>query len=166
MGMTILYAALAIVGVLAILFLLKKNAANKPLPPFEGEVKPEEIVIMGEGSQMNGLCMIFGNMFMQTLKKKPHKFDKVRSMNTSISIEDIKTNTAAVTMVFKDNKITLLGGVVGKPKIYIGTDPQTLMGLSNMDKKEILKKVMSKELKLKGLIANFDDFKKFNSLMG
>ncbi len=164
--MTILYIAVAIVAVAATVFLLRKNAANKPLPPFEGEVKPEEIVVMGEGSEANGLCMIFGNMFTQTLKNKPYKFDKVRGMNTSISIEDIKTNTAAVTMVFKDDRITLLGGVVGKPKIYIGTDPQTLMSLSSMEKKEILKKVLSRELKLRGLIANFDDFKKFSSLMG
>lgn len=164
--MTLIYVAVAIIAVVVIALALKISAGKKPLPPFEGEVKPEEIVIMGEGSQNNGLCMIFGNMFTQTLANKPHKYDKVRSMNTSISIEDIKTNTAAVTMVFKDGKITLLGGVVGKPKIYIGTDPQTLMGLSNMEKKEILQKVMSKELKLKGLIANFDDFKKFSSLMG
>ncbi len=171
----ILAAAAAIVAILLVVMILKGGKKKKKPEKYEGEVNPNEVVIMTE-AKPNGLVMFFSSQFKYTLKKKPYKYGIVLATDTSIGIEDIKTNTAAVTITIKDGKITVQNGIIGKPKIYIGADPKTLMELTSLKidlknafkdpaTKALIAKMRSGEIKLRGLFTRKEEFGAFNALL-
>jgi hypothetical protein len=120
---------------------------------------------MAPGAGEAGMAVMLADMIKTNLKNKP---DRVKDFNKLKSTIWITAEDADVdmTMVFSGGSLLVHASKVGKPILQISTDSSTLMDLANINIKfgmpyyfdetgrMVIKKLMNKELKIKGMFAH------------
>ena len=123
-----------------------------------------------------GLPVMIAGIIKGNLEAKPQRQNDFNALNGNIYMQ---ANDAEVdmTMVFDKGSLTVHGGKVGEPKISISTDSETLLDLANLDVKfglpfyfdkiglGVVKKILTRELKIKGLLTHTIMLTRFTKLM-
>ncbi|OHD66553.1 MAG: hypothetical protein A2176_02145 [Spirochaetes bacterium RBG_13_51_14] len=129
-----------------------------------------------KGAKKAGLAVMMADMIKANLKQKPEREKDLNALNGNIYLhaEDAEVD---MTMVFKNGSLTVYRGKVGDPMISIAADSVTLLDLANISIKfglpfyfdarglAILWKLLTRQLKLKGLITHPIALTRFTKLM-
>jgi|RifCSP16_2_1023846.scaffolds.fasta_scaffold218593_2 hypothetical protein len=129
-----------------------------------------------KGAKKAGLAVMMADMIKGNLKNKPDREKDFNALNGNIYLraEDAEVD---MTMVFKNGSLTVNRGRVGDPMISIAADSVTLLDLANISIKfglpfyfdkaglTVLKKLITREIKLKGLITHLIMLVHFQKLM-
>lgn len=132
-------------------------------------------VSLGSGAEDVPLAGMLADMLTANLERpeKLKDFDKLKT-RVLINAEDAE---AVITMEFSGGKLVIYGGEVGKPAISIVTDAATLLDLANINIKfgmpyyfdetgmEVVKKLLKRELKIKGLITHLVALTRLTKIM-
>jgi len=124
-----------------------------------------EIIILPEAREL-GLPVMLADLIRQNIEKRRDKIKPFESLEAKVLIEipDIQTSAG---LEFHRGKLTLSKGLSGKPDLHILTDSATILDLSLLKIKlglpyffdkngsKILKKILSGEIIIKGLLKNF-----------
>ena len=124
-----------------------------------------EIIILPEAREL-GLPVMLADLIRQNIEKRPDKIKPFESLRAKVLIEvpDIQTSAG---LEFHQGKLTLSKNFSGEPDLHILTDSTTILDLSLLriklglpyffDEKgfKILKKILSGEIIIKGLLKNF-----------
>jgi hypothetical protein len=124
-----------------------------------------EIIILQEAHE-SGLPVMLADLIRQNMEKRPEKKRPFESLNAKVLIEipDIQISAG---LEFHRGKLTLSKGLSDKPDLHIMTDSATILDLSLLKIKlglpyffdtngfKILKKLLSREIIIKGLVKNF-----------
>jgi len=124
-----------------------------------------EIIILPEAREL-GLPVILADLIRQNIENKLEKIKPFESLEAKILIEipDIQTSAG---LEFHRGKLTLSKDLPGKPDLHILTDSATILDLSLLKIKlglpyffdkngfKILRKILSGEIIIKGLLKNF-----------
>ena len=119
---------------------------------------------LAPGAEENAMAVMLGDMIKANITNNPAK---VKDFNKLMGNVWLTATDAGVEMTLEFNKgsLTIHDGKYGKPIIQIATDSMTLMELANINIKmglpyyfdktgmEVIKKLMKKELVIKGLIT-------------
>ena len=120
---------------------------------------------MAPGAEEAGMAAMLAEMIGTNLKNKPERVKDFNKLNGTIWITADDADVD-MTMVFEAGKLTVHAGKVGTPILAISTDSSTLMDLANINIKfgmpyyfdetgrMVIKKLMSRELKIKGLFTH------------
>jgi hypothetical protein len=108
--------------------------------------------------------------------EKPEKLKDFNNLKARVYLY-AKDADAGITMDFDKGKLVVYGGEEGKPDISITTDAATLLELANINIKfgmpnyfdktgrEIVKKLLKRELKIKGMFAHLGALTKVTKIM-
>src|SRR5512136_1894064 len=124
-----------------------------------------EIIILPEAREL-GLPVMLADLIRQNIEKRPDKIKPFESLEAKVLIEipDIQTSAG---LEFHRGKLTLSKDLSSGPDLHILTDSTTLLDLSLLKIKlglpyffdrngfKILKKILSGEIVIKGLLKNF-----------
>jgi hypothetical protein len=124
-----------------------------------------EIIILPEAREL-GLSVMLADLIRQNIENKPEKIKPFESLEAKVLIEipDIQTSAG---LEFYRGKLTLSKDLSGKPDLHILTDSATILDLSLLKIKfglpyffdkngfTILKKILTGEIIIKGLLKNF-----------
>ena len=124
-----------------------------------------EIIILPEAREL-GLPVMLADLIRQNIEKRPDKIKPFESLEAKVLIEipDIQISAG---LKFHLGKLTVSRGLSGKPDLHILTDSATILDLSLLkirlglpyffDKNgfKILKKILSREIVINGLLRNF-----------
>lgn len=120
---------------------------------------------LAPGAEEAGLPAMMAGIIEANLKNKPERVKDFNALNGNIYIQ-AEDADVDMTMVFSKGSLTVHSGRVGVPMISITTDSSTLLDLANLTIKfgmpyyfdemgmGILKKLLSRKLKLKGLLTH------------
>jgi len=120
---------------------------------------------LAPGAEEAGLPAMMAEMIRANLENKPERIKDFNALygNIYIRAEDAEVD---MTMAFKGGSLTVHSGQVGTPMISIATDATTLLDLANINIKfgmpyyfdemgmNVFKKLLSRELKLKGMFTH------------
>jgi hypothetical protein len=124
-----------------------------------------EIIILPEARE-SGLPVMLADLIRQNIENKPEKIKPFESLEAKVLIEipDIQTSAG---LEFYRGKLTLSKDFSGTPDLHILTDSATILDLSLLKIKlglpyffdkngfKILRKILSGEIVIKGLLKNF-----------
>jgi hypothetical protein len=124
-----------------------------------------EIIILPEAPE-SGLPVMLADLITQNIERGPDKRKPFESLEARVLIEipDIQTSAG---LEFHKGKLIVSKDLSGKPDLHILTDSATLLDLSLLKIKlglpyffdrngfKILKKILSGEIVIKGLLKNF-----------
>jgi len=108
--------------------------------------------------------------------EKPEKLKDFNNLKARVYLY-AKDADAGITMDFDKGKLVVYGGEEGKPDISITTDAATLLELANINIKfgmpnyfdktgrEIVKKLLKRELKIKGMFTHLGALTKVTKIM-
>jgi hypothetical protein len=126
-------------------------------------------------SEPNGLASMIGGLIQGNLDAHPERAALLSSPATyAIVAPDIDV---AVSIRLKDGSVTVRNGLVGRPDIVITADSGGLLGLSSVplrfglpdattkDGREVTRKLLTGELKVKGLLLNPLKLARLNKLL-
>ena len=88
-------------------------------------------VVLADGDAASGLASMMGTLLAQNIERAPQKFEDFRRIEASVLIE-VSDLGEAITMSFVGDRCTIHNGSLGKPRVRIRTDSDTLMGLSQL----------------------------------
>ena len=120
---------------------------------------------LAPGVEEAGLPAMMAGIIEANLKNKPDRIKDFNALNGNIYIQ-AEDADVDMTMVFSKGSLTVHSGRVGVPMISIATDSGTLLDLANLNIKfgmpyyfdemgmGVLKKLLSRKLKLKGLLTH------------
>jgi hypothetical protein len=112
-----------------------------------------------------GLAVMMVDILKGNLKNKPERERDFNALNGNIYMK-AEDADADMTMVFNKGKLTIHNGKVGNPIISIVTDSNTFIDLDNISIKfglpfyfdktglTVIWKLMTRQLKIKGLVAH------------
>jgi hypothetical protein len=121
-------------------------------------------ISLAPGAEEVAMAGMLADMLKANLEK-PQKIKIFNSLKSTVYLyaEDAD---AGMTMDFDKGKLVVYGGKEGKPKLEIATDAQTLLELANLKIKMglpyyfdelgrgVMKKLMKRQLKIKGMLAH------------
>jgi hypothetical protein len=126
-------------------------------------------------AEPNGLASMLGGIMEGNLAAHPERGRLLSSVSTyTIRAPDVDV---AVSIRLAPGKITVRNGIVGKPDILVQADSETLVGLSSVPLKfglpdigtkegrEINKKLLKGQLKVKGLFLHPRKLATLNKLL-
>lgn len=147
---------------------------KKPAPRVSAS--PSDRLVVKDEENISGLGFIMSSLFGEFLKN-PKKVALLDTINLSVAIEPLGNPETAITMAFSNGSIVLEPGVVN-PDIKIVCDYEVLMQLAQMpagpavikflqtpEGKNILNKLKSRELKLKGVVTHPVGMLKFSMFL-
>lgn len=128
------------------------------------------------GVENSGLAMMMADIIKGNLKEKPFREKLLNGLKGNIYLvaEDAEVD---MTMAFETDCLTVHCGKVGTPKVVIRTDSMALLDLANIrikfglpyyfDKvgRSVIKKLLTGQLKLKGLLTHPFMVTRFTILM-
>lgn len=145
-------------------------------PSTFGVIDPEERLKVSDEENISGLGYIMNSLFGEFLKN-PAKVAVLDSLTLSVAIEPVEQPETAITMTFAGGRILLEPGVVN-PDIKIVCDYETLMQMAQMpfgleaikflqtpEGKNIMSKLMSRQMKIIGLPAHPIAMMKFSKFL-
>lgn len=132
-------------------------------------------ISLGTGAEEVPLAGMLADMLKANLEKpeKLKDFNKLKA-RVLIHAEDAE---AKITMDFDRGKLVVYGGEAGKPDLAIATDSSTLLDLANLKIKfglpwyfdktgmEVVKKLLTRKLKIKGLIMRLPALTRLSKIM-
>ncbi len=126
-------------------------------------------------SEPNGLAAMIGGLIQGNLDADPERTGLLSSPATyAIVAPDVDV---AVSIRVKDGSVTVRNGLVGRPDIVITADSDALLGLSSVplrfglpdattkEGREVTRKLLNGELKVKGLLFNPLKLARLNKLL-
>jgi hypothetical protein len=126
-------------------------------------VEPQGRLVVRDGKNVNPLSRFLRAMILDLLKV-PSKVRSVEKLDQTVAIDPINHKGSGSTINFSGGKIILQNGVILDPDIKITCDLTVLMKLARMpvgpaainflrrnEGKDVIKKVLSGELKIKGI---------------
>ncbi len=126
-------------------------------------------------AEPNGLSTILGGLIDGNLSAHPEREALLRSRATfGIRASDID---AATSIRLGDGRVKVRNGIVGRPDIVVTTDSSTLVGLSSVplrfglpdvmtpEGREVNRKLLKRELRVKGLLRNPTKLARLNKLL-
>ncbi|MCX5848998.1 MAG: hypothetical protein NTW65_06075 [Deltaproteobacteria bacterium] len=134
------------------------------------------IINFSPGMDDGGLPVMMADIIKGNLRDKPQRENDFNALNGNIYIQ-AEDADVDMTMVFEKGVMTVYNGRIGKPKICINTDSTTLLDLANINIKfglpyyfdkaglGVIKKLVTRELKLKGLLTHPIMLTRFTKLM-
>ena len=122
-------------------------------------------ITMAPGSEEAGLAVMLADMIKTNLENQPEREKDFNALkgNIYIQAEDADVD---MTMAFDKGSLTVHGGKVVNPIISIATDSASLLELAIISIKmglpyyfdetgrEVIKKLLKRELKIKGLLTH------------
>jgi len=108
---------------------------------------------------------ILSELIESNLRQKPEKMKTFNNLYGVVAI-DLKDIEAAVTLFFQGGRLRIEQGIIGKPDLIIRTDSDKVVGLNSINIKfglpyyfdeaglNVLKQLMSGELKVEGMLAH------------
>lgn len=128
------------------------------------------------GMEDAGLPVMIADIIKGNLDAKPQRQNDFNALNGNIYMQ-AEDADVDMTMVFEKGKLTVHSGKIGDPQICIRTDSETLLDLANIDVKfglpyyfdkvglGVIKKILTRKLKIKGLITHSIMLTRFTKLM-
>jgi hypothetical protein len=125
----------------------------------------EPRITFAPGAEEAGMSSMLAEMIKTNIKNKPERMKDFNKLRGTIWIVANDAETE-MTMEFTGGSLTVNKGKVGTPILEIETDASTLLDLANIEIKMgmpyyfdetgrmVIKKLMSKELKIKGMFAH------------
>ena len=119
---------------------------------------------LAPGAEENAMAMMLGDMIKTNITNNPAKVKDFNKLEGNVWLTATDAGVE-MTLEFNKGSLTIHDGKYGKPIIQIATDSMTLMELANINIKmglpyyfdktgmEVIKKLMKKELVIKGLIT-------------
>lgn len=131
---------------------------------------------LAPGIEDGGLATMMADIIKGNLRDKPKREKDFNALNGNIYMqaEDAEVD---LTMAFKKGSLLVHNGKVGKPKISIVTDANSLLELANISVKlglpyyfdetgrSIIRKLLARKLKIKGLFTHLIALTHFTKLM-
>ena len=124
-----------------------------------------EIIILPEALE-SGLPVMLADLIRQNIERMPEKIRPFESLDAKVLIE-ISDIQISAGLEFHLGKLTLSRSLSGKPDLHILTDSATILDLCLLKIKlglpyffdkngfKILKKILSGEIIIRGLLKNF-----------
>lgn len=121
-------------------------------------------VVLAPGAEDTPLAVMLADLLSKNLEDKPERVKDFNALNIGVGI-DATDAEVQITLQFASGKLTVHSGLVD-PGLVISTDAATLMGLSTMTIKfglpwyfdatgmDVIKKLLKRELKIKGLLLH------------
>jgi hypothetical protein len=122
-------------------------------------------ISLAPGAEENGMAAMLGDMIKTNIQNKPAKLKDFNKLKGTVWISAVDAEVY-MTMVYNKGSLLIHDGKVGKPIIQIATDSGTLLELANLNIKfglpyyfdetglMVIKKLMRRELKIKGLLTH------------
>ena len=123
----------------------------------------------------NGLAAMLGGIIQGNLAAHPERGALLSKRATfAISATDVGT---AASIRLLPGVVTVRNGIIGRPNIMVEADSDTLVGMSNAPMKfgmpdvrakegrEVIRKLLKRQLKLKGLLAHPAMIGRLNKLL-
>ncbi len=126
-------------------------------------------------AEPNGLASMLGGLIEGNLKAHPER-EALLSKGATYSIVAPDVGVA-VSLRFSPGKVQVRNDEVAKPNVRVETDSETLIGLSSVPLKfglpdamtkegrEVNKKLMKRQLKVKGLLSHPGKLARLNKLL-
>jgi hypothetical protein len=123
-----------------------------------------ERIKLAPGAEGAPMALLLSNMMRENLDQ-PEKLKEFNSLRSTVHIL-VKDVGSEVTMVFDRGSLTFHGDKTNRPDLSIETDSETLLNLANVSIKfglpyyfdevglGILKKLLKRELKIKGMFTH------------
>jgi hypothetical protein len=123
-----------------------------------------ERIKLAPGAEGAPMALLLSNMMRENLDQ-PEKLKEFNSLGATVHIL-VKDVGSEVTMVFDRGSLTFHGDKTNRPDLSIETDSETLLNLANVSIKfglpyyfdevglGILKKLLKRELKIKGMFTH------------
>jgi hypothetical protein len=123
-----------------------------------------------------GLPVMIAGIIKGNLETKPQRQNDFNALNGNIYMQ-AEDAGIDMTMLFEKGTLTVHNGKIGEPKICISTDSATLLDLANIDVKfglpyyfdkvglGVIKKILTRKLKIKGLLTHNIMLTRFTKLM-
>jgi hypothetical protein len=133
-------------------------------------------VTIDKGAEENGLANMLADLISQNLDRCPERMPAFRRMRGRVVIiaRDIDVT---VTLDFGGGRLTVYDGEHGKANLKVTTDSDTVLDLSKLKVKAglpfffdevgvgVLKKMLSRDLVICGLITNFFSLARLTTLI-
>ena len=124
------------------------------------------VIVLDEGARDVGLAEMMFNLIRQNLEQKPEKIKCFNSLDAKVMIEarDIQI---VIGLEFEQGRLTVSRGFSPKPDLHIITDSATILALCLLKIKfglpyffdtngfRVFKKLLTRELIIKGLLSHF-----------
>jgi len=129
------------------------------------EIK-KPVILLDDGAKDIGLALMLSDLIRQNLEQKPEKIDDFDALDARVLIE-ARDVQIVVGLEFKQGKLTVSKGSFIKPDLHIITDSATVLELCLVKIKfdlpyffdangfKVLKKLLSRQLIIKGLLNHF-----------
>jgi len=136
----------------------------------------EPSITMAPGAEEAGMASMIADMIKTNIKNKPERMKDFNKLRGTIWITASDAETE-MTMEFTGSSLTVSKGKVGTPILEIETDATTLLELANIEIKMgmpyyfdetgrmVIKKLMNKELKIKGMFAHIAALTRMTKLL-
>lgn len=123
-------------------------------------------IILEKGAEEVGLAVMVGDLLRQNIEAKPSKKKYLNKLNRNVSINASDAGVG-ITLRFSKGKLTISGSAEKDAHVKIITDSQTILDLSairiicgipwffDSQGLKVVKKLLTGELKIHGLVAHF-----------
>jgi hypothetical protein len=151
----------------------KKGGAMTTAPAGESQ----EILVVKDAEKLNPLGQFFRTMLMNLLKE-PGKVRIAEKLNLVVAIDPTESKDNSLTITFSKGHVVLQDGIMPNPDIKIKCELAVLMKLARVpagpaaikflwtsDGKDLIAKVRSGELKIKGIIRHPLGMMKFSKFL-
>jgi hypothetical protein len=144
---------------------LTRTKSSRFIETLSDGIQMPEIIILPEACE-SGLPVMLADLIRQNLEKRPDKIRPFESLDAKVLIE-ISDIQISAGLEFRRGKLTLSRSLSGKPDLHILTDSATILDLCLLKIKlglpyffdkngfKILKKILSGEIVIRGLLKNF-----------
>lgn len=124
----------------------------------------------------DGLATMIADIIKGNLEEKPKRENDFNALNGNIYMNAADAEVD-MTLAFNNGSLTVYNGKVGSPQISITTDSTTLLDLANINIKfglpwyldatgrEVIGKLLTGKLKIRGLITHPIKLTRFTKLM-
>ena len=133
------------------------------------------VIVLDDGVKDVGLAVMLSDLIGQNLEQNPEKIKDFNSLKANVAIEaqDIQI---LIGLEFKEGKLTISKNASFKPDLQIITDSETILALCLLKVKfnlpyffdangfKIFKKLLTRELVIKGLLSHFSALVKLTKL--
>lgn len=122
-------------------------------------------IILEKGAEEVGLAVMVADLIRQNIEAKPVKRKYLKKLNKNVSINAVDAGVS-ITLKFNKGKLTISGREEKNAHVKITTDSQTILDLSAIKiiagipwffdslGLKVVKKLLSGELKIRGLIRH------------
>jgi len=133
------------------------------------------VIVLDDRAKDVGLAVMLSDLIGQNLEQHPEKIKDFNSLNANVAIEaqDIQI---LIGLEFREGKLTISKNSSFKPDLHIKTDSETILALCLLKVKfglpyffdanglKIFKKLLTRELIIKGLLSHFAALVKLTKL--